>query len=410
MKLANLGHAQSKETRVKIGVGVRIGWERRRQLMMLQETYISEWQNLIAEAAKAGFVDEEELQWDSYKILNQQLKEEWLQSIEERKRTPRSKGSRRAPKSLEQRRKISEAISAKWADPSYRDRVYSGLARYHGISIGVERKPRSKKSDDGQTSKRSPSKKKIDSHVSANSGPKSHIRRSKLNRRAMPLYKDPLVGAKLEMLRNIRAQRAVAESKQSEAVTRAKLLIAEAAKAANALEVAAKKSPIAHASLIESRKLIAEAVQSIMSIEKGEEGSQNDGSNSLDMEDKTMTGTEIMEKDVNGAQSLESSDTNIRGFDFDTSEWQDLLADRENVPASTFNSYNLVNGRENGGTLVLDDTIKLSSFKEPDGVLDDENHSLINGSKSETMVEESELKSPTMTKKWVRGRLVDVTE
>ncbi|PIN21247.1 hypothetical protein CDL12_06037 [Handroanthus impetiginosus] len=29
MKLHNLGHAQSEETRMKIGVGVRLGWERR---------------------------------------------------------------------------------------------------------------------------------------------------------------------------------------------------------------------------------------------------------------------------------------------------------------------------------------------------------------------------------------------
>lgn len=214
-----------------------------------------------------------------------------------------------------------------------------------------------------------------------------------------------------------------------------RLLIAEAQKAAKALEVAATKSPTALASLVESRKLIAEAVQSIMSIEKGVEDSRNDASNSLDMEDKTIADTEIMEKD----QLLESSDTDITDYNFDTSEWQDLLADAENGPASTFNSYSLVNGRENGRTLVLDDTIKLSSFTELDGVLNDANHSLVNGSKSVTVVEEPELKSATVTKecvvddanqgsksgtlveepehksatrtkKWVRGRLVDVTE
>lgn len=122
----------SEETRVKIGAGVRIGWERRRQLMKLQETCLYEWQNLIAEAARSGFVDEEELQWDSFKILDQQLKEEWLQSVEERKRTPRPKCSRRAPKSLEQRRKISEAISAKWADPV---RAYMSTFNFDGGRI-----------------------------------------------------------------------------------------------------------------------------------------------------------------------------------------------------------------------------------------------------------------------------------
>ncbi|MCD7454671.1 hypothetical protein HAX54_025565 [Datura stramonium] len=37
MKLVNLGHAQSEETRLKIGVAVRMGWERRRGKLMLQE-------------------------------------------------------------------------------------------------------------------------------------------------------------------------------------------------------------------------------------------------------------------------------------------------------------------------------------------------------------------------------------
>lgn len=102
---------------MKIAVGVRIGWKRRREKLIVQEGCCFDWQNLIAEAAKRGFVGEEELQWGSYKILDEQLKDEWLKSVEQRKMMPRPKGSKRAPKSSEQRRKISEAISAKWADP-----------------------------------------------------------------------------------------------------------------------------------------------------------------------------------------------------------------------------------------------------------------------------------------------------
>lgn len=94
-----------------------MGWERRRQKLLVQESCYFEWQNLIAEASRQGSEDEEELQWDSYKILDGQLKLEWLESVEQRKTTPRTKGSKRAPKSLEQRRKISEAISRKWSDP-----------------------------------------------------------------------------------------------------------------------------------------------------------------------------------------------------------------------------------------------------------------------------------------------------
>lgn len=107
----------SDETRVKIGVGVRMGWQRRRKKLMVQERCCLLWQNLIAEASRKGFFGEDELQWDSYEIMDEQLRKEWLESVEMRKTMPRPKGSRRAPKSPEQRRKISEAISAKWADP-----------------------------------------------------------------------------------------------------------------------------------------------------------------------------------------------------------------------------------------------------------------------------------------------------
>lgn len=123
----------SEETKMKIGVGVRLGWQRRREKLMLQETCHHEWRNLIAVAARKGLLGEEELQWDSYKVLNRQLDKEWLQSIEQRKNAPKTKGSKRAPKSAEQKRKISQAIAAKWADPvrslfhtSYVDLLESG--------------------------------------------------------------------------------------------------------------------------------------------------------------------------------------------------------------------------------------------------------------------------------------------
>lgn len=94
-----------------------MGWQRRREKLMVQETCLLQWQNLIAEGSRRGYADEKEMQWDSYETLNKQLEQEWLESIEQRKLMSRPKGSKRAPKSAEQRRKISEAISAKWADP-----------------------------------------------------------------------------------------------------------------------------------------------------------------------------------------------------------------------------------------------------------------------------------------------------
>ena len=84
---------------------------------MVQESCCTEWQNLIAEASRQGYVGQEELQWNSYETLDEQLKQDWLMSVEQRKQVARTPSSKRAPKSPEKRRKITKAIAAKWADP-----------------------------------------------------------------------------------------------------------------------------------------------------------------------------------------------------------------------------------------------------------------------------------------------------
>lgn len=381
MKLVNLGHAQSEETRLKIGVGVRIGWQKRREKLMLQETCHFEWQNLIAEASRRGYVGEEELEWDSYKILDKQLEREWLESVEQRKKMPRPKGSKRAPKSLEQRRKISEAISAKWADPDYRDRVCSALAKYHGLPVGAERKPRRKPRGDAQTT-RNPAKKKSSVMYSA-SGSES---RSKSKRSNEPRYKDPLASSKLEMIKNIRAQRAAAETEKTEAIERAMMLIAEAEKAAKALEVAATTSPLARASLVETRKLIAEAIRSIESIDTEQITENGRYANGL-VDKETETGSAI-----NGIQSLASS--NEDDLDFSNFTLQNLLNDdnddEELLPTSS-SEYDL----------DFDGLIKQLGQVEHNG------NRLPNGTKIQL---DAPRNSNNASKKWVRGRLIEVAE
>lgn len=417
MKLVNLGHAQSEETRVKIGVGVRMGWQRRREKRMLQETCYFEWQSLIAEASRRGYAGEEELQWDSYDILDEQLEREWLESVEERKRMPRPKGSKRAPKSPEQRRKISEAISAKWSDPAYRERVCSALAKYHGIPEGAPRKPRRRPSGDTQST-RSPAN-KTTSHIldSAGSETKSQNQKTRLKKSNPPMYKDPLANSKLEMIKNIRAQRVAAETKKTEAIERARLLIAEAEKAAKALEVAATRSPLAHASLMETKKLIAEAIQSIESIEAGQISSHE---NSRDPSFSSAVPVNHVEKEmdagieglnqadqrkVNGTKTLVTSKNDNEDFDFGKFTWQDLLNGDMELLSTSSSGYGL-------SPLDLDSLIGSTKPLDqlPNLNVEREDNPLPNGSKLKPRKEAAPANSVTTTKKWVRGRLVEVAE
>ncbi|KAL9235530.1 hypothetical protein vseg_010281 [Gypsophila vaccaria] len=431
-KLATMGHVQSPETREKIAVGVRLGWQKRRERLMIQETCLCDWQNLIAEAARGGFQDEEELQWDSYAIMSKQLEQEWLDSIEARKLVPRPKGSKRAPKSDEQRRKIAEAIAAKWADPEYRSRVCSGLAKYHGISEGAERKVRRKKpsnEDSTNTNRR----KTLRASAANNAYGRTQL--PKLKKRNVPKYKDPLAMTKLEMLKNIRAQRVASDPMKIEALERAKLLIAEARKAAKALEVAALRSPVARASLIEAQKLIAEATQSIESIENGELSSQGGvksghhdyiGMNSVNeiiaenMDQrypKIVNGMGEVPSNVvdqrrhkwlNGVDSLQLGEAQDLGTDIYKLSVVDDDDQKHHLPTKRgsfkLGSESFVENQDIGGCMdkqelnSTNDSIKLSGM------------SPVNGVKLQSREEDANPAAKRVTKKWVRGRLVEIVE
>lgn len=101
---------------------------------------------------------------------------------------------------------------------AYRDRVYSGLSKYHGTPVGLE-KPRRRPTSGRQPRRTSLAKKKDNMDNSAGNEAKSQNQRTRLKKSKVPLYKDPLASTKLEMIKNIRAER---ENKKTEAITRAK--------------------------------------------------------------------------------------------------------------------------------------------------------------------------------------------
>ncbi|KAL2345980.1 hypothetical protein Fmac_007265 [Flemingia macrophylla] len=411
MKLINLGHAQTTETRKKIGAGVKRRWEKRRGKKMEQESCCSEWQNLIAEASRQGYVGQEELQWSSYETLDEQLKQEWLMSVEQRKQMSKIPGNKRSPKSPEQRRKIAEAIAAKWADPEYRERVCSALAKYHGTEVGAARKPRKRPSDGTQLTKKKPIKKRdTDTSVHVMNGSKTH-NPILLKKRQSPAYKDPLVNSKLEMIKNIRAQRAAAETTQTQAIERARLLIAEAEKAAKALEVAATKSPIAQSSLIETRKLIAEAIQSLESIDTQAIANGNVPSVGLsEVKKKNESAFEVLNQSqmtqVNGHTTLSSSDCKF-SEDFGKFSLEKLVnGDPE---------LHLTNGCASL-PFSLNSQINASGSSNQQRESEQDQRSEYETDASPTVMgiesfeSETVSRSPLVTRKWVRGRFVEVAE
>ncbi|KAJ7226618.1 hypothetical protein O6H91_Y462500 [Diphasiastrum complanatum] len=81
------------------------------------------------------------------------------------------------------------------------------------------------------------------------------------------MYVDSKALEKLEKLRRLQASRLIMEMKKKEAAERACMLMLEAEKAAKVLEDAAKSNKFARASLAETRRLLAEAAQSMKTVE-----------------------------------------------------------------------------------------------------------------------------------------------
>lgn len=106
---------------------------------------------------------------------------------------------------------------------AYRERVCSALAKYHGIPEGAPRKPRRRPGGDTRSTRSRPAK-RIASHTtdSSEDETKTQNQKVRLKRSNSPMYKDPLANFKLEMIKNIRAQRAAAETKKIEAIERAR--------------------------------------------------------------------------------------------------------------------------------------------------------------------------------------------
>ncbi|KAE9616011.1 hypothetical protein Lalb_Chr04g0261261 [Lupinus albus] len=393
MKLVNLSHAQTKETRLKISDGVKKRWERKRGRKLVQERCYFEWQNLIAQTSRQGYIGQEELQWNSYETLDEELEQEWLLSVEQRKQMVRTPGSRRAPKSPEQRRKIAAAIAAKWADPEYRGRVVSALVKYHGSEAGAEGRLRRRPSIRTQPIRKNPiMKKDTNTRTSVKNGP-NIVSPILLRKSKFPAYKDPLVNSKLEMIKNIRAQRAASEIEHAQAVARARLLIADAEKAAKALEVAATKSPIARASLIETRKLIAEAIQSLESIDTQGITDNNAPSPALnEINNENGSKLEVPNQshivhllNDGGSEHHLKSNNGYASFPFSfNSQTLELSPSNQQRKTETGESLNSDYSSDTSSTVV-----EIQSIED-----------------EETLTRSS----PIATKKWICGRLVEVAE
>lgn len=71
--MAECCHAQSEQTREKIGTSLRKLWAKKLQWKRSRAKFLSIWAKNIAEAAKRGGYDQQELDWNSYDKIKEEL-------------------------------------------------------------------------------------------------------------------------------------------------------------------------------------------------------------------------------------------------------------------------------------------------------------------------------------------------
>jgi len=190
-----------------------------------------------------------------------------------------------------------------------------------------------------------------------------------------------------------------------------RLLIAEAEKAAKALEVAAAKSPIAQSSLIETRKLIAEAIQSLESIDTQKIDDCSVPSVSLtevnqenESEFEVRNHSEMAQ--VNGHTTLSPS------FYKSSEDFRELSLER---PVTGVPELHLTNGYASlpfslNSQIDQDSPSNQQRETEQDESSKDETDHSPTVMGIQSLEDETLSSSPIATKKWVRGRLVEVYE
>lgn len=280
-KLRQHSHPQSQETREKL----RIFMKSRMQFERKQLTIVQEWKDIISETARVGYTGDNEFQWDSYRILKEELRREYF--AEAKKRKKKQSGPRSW--TLEQRLRISESVRAKWDDPEYRKKVIESLREKR--QKGQGRRRSNKKLSDTEFDSllnfltSTPSTGFLDDRVGSKVGS----------------YNDPLSKEKLEKIKLLRVRNdkqkeqglqtetrssqhegkmieaaqsmgtTALQQAQREATERARILLAEAERAAilaaQALEAAGARDESLNYSLLEAQILLDEANKSISSRE-----------------------------------------------------------------------------------------------------------------------------------------------
>lgn len=101
----------SNQTKIRIRTSLRKLWGERLKWKRSREKFFQSWAESIANAAKAGGGDQEELEWDSYDTIKREIALEQLQSAAEKakaKEMARIRAERAAQRKTEKMQRLAQ--------------------------------------------------------------------------------------------------------------------------------------------------------------------------------------------------------------------------------------------------------------------------------------------------------------
>ncbi|KAK3198708.1 hypothetical protein Dsin_022123 [Dipteronia sinensis] len=149
MKMAEHPRFHSDESKARIGFTLRHVWRKRLRWKQWGENFILSWSKSIAKAAKDGWTDQQELNWDSYEKLEQEMTGQQLQLAEDKAKAKEMAKKIREKAALKRAEKVAMAKAQKMARLSQKrkEREEKAKARRE-----IKRKTGRKSKKDGELS------------------------------------------------------------------------------------------------------------------------------------------------------------------------------------------------------------------------------------------------------------------
>ncbi|KAF9621541.1 hypothetical protein IFM89_022768 [Coptis chinensis] len=154
------GHRPHSDViKAKIGLGQRRVWRKRLKLKSIKEKFYHMWSESIAEAAKKGLFDQQELDWDSYEKLAAEIAHQQLQLAADEERVKeitkllaaRERAERMARRALQKKEKEERAKSEGEVKRRRQRKPKKQMLISKGLKLKARiTKIRQKKSIDGQ--------------------------------------------------------------------------------------------------------------------------------------------------------------------------------------------------------------------------------------------------------------------